>query len=89
MTDGQVNSPHPFRVVSRIGVGKSKFRLGVATLSRALEVATTAIETNSTEETRSGSLRSDGTVHLWKDGEAIGFVSVERYANGQYLPIGG
>jgi len=58
-------------------------------LNRALEVASIQMKTHTESDHRTGSLRGDGRVDLWQDGEKVGYVTVEKYHHGQYVLIGG
>lgn len=58
-------------------------------LNRALEVAAIQMETHTKADCRTGSLRGDGRVNLWENGEKAGYVTVEEYKHGQYVQIGG
>ena len=76
-----------FRVVMKLGAAEP-FVLQTDSKSRALEVAQIQLDTHSTEATRTGSLRGDGEVYMWKDGERIGYVRVEERVHGVFRRIG-
>ncbi|PNV83379.1 MAG: hypothetical protein C0610_17115 [Desulfobacteraceae bacterium] len=58
-------------------------------LNLALQVASIQMKAHVPETHRVGSLRGDGKVHLWHNGDRAGFVSVEEYKHGEYVLIGG
>jgi hypothetical protein len=41
------------------------------------------------KKSRTGNLRADGIVHLWKAGARVGRVVIEEYCDGQYQRLGG
>ena len=57
--------------------------------NRALEIAAIQMKTHTPANCRTGSLRGDGKVDLWQDGEKVGWVTIEKYVHGQYVLIGG
>lgn len=58
-------------------------------LNEALEKAAVYLDNWSEKDNRTGSLRGDGEVIMWEDGERIGYVIVESFRNGSYQKIGG
>lgn len=58
-------------------------------LNEALEMAAVYLDNWSTKDNRTGSLRGDGEVIMWENGERIGYVIVEEHRHGLYEKIGG
>ena len=59
-------------------------------LAKAMVMAGVILDTFTGSDGRTGSLRNDGNVTLWKGNEQIGYVSVERMRrSGVYVLVGG
>jgi hypothetical protein len=80
-----------YQVRSKMFGNKEDFKVIANSLNRALEVAQIQLDHNSEAKDRTGSLRGDGEVIMWKDGERFGYVSVwqRRNENSPFEKIGG
>jgi len=81
-------SEYRYRVRSKFGDAE-EFIVWADQLSRVLEVGSIQMDTWCRPEDRVGSLRGDGKVDLWFEGERVGYVIVEEYKHGQYVRLGG
>jgi len=60
--------------------GQKEFVASATSLNKALEIAAIQLDHHSVKDNRTGSLRGDGEVIMWEEGERVGYVIVEQRA---------